>query len=182
MMIQANIPYKVHYCLFKDAYKTAVILDGFTVMTIEGKTDTHYVHWCGKNPKFTNHLRTWGEAGTVKIKAMNTPKLADRGVQCVFIGYSLEHSSVTYKMWDPKTGGVHTSRDIIWLRRMYYQAQDPHDNYVEVNEENTTLEAEEGEEQESNESSSESESETDDDNNDNDDSNDDPNKNKAMTT
>jgi hypothetical protein len=79
-----------------------------------------------------------------------------------------------YKMWDPKTGGVHTSRDIIWLRRMYYQAQ--------VNEENTTLEAEEGEEQESNKSSSESEAETDDDNNDNDDGNDDPDKTKAMTT
>jgi hypothetical protein len=59
------------------------------------KTDTCYVHWCGKNPKFTNHLCTWGEAGTVKIKAMNTPKLADCGVQCVFIGYSLEHSSNT---------------------------------------------------------------------------------------
>jgi hypothetical protein len=71
---------------------------------------------------------------------------------------------------------------------MYYQAQDPHDNYIEVNEENTTLEAEEGEDdnprQESSESSSESEleSETDDDNNDKDDGNDDPDKNKAMTT
>jgi hypothetical protein len=27
MMIQANIPYKVYYWLFKDAYKTAAILD-----------------------------------------------------------------------------------------------------------------------------------------------------------
>jgi hypothetical protein len=89
-------------------------------------------------------LRTWGEAGTVKIKAMNTLKLADRGVQCVFIGYSLEHSSNMYKMWDPKTGSVHMSRDIIWLCRIYYQAQDLHDNYVEVNDENTTLEAKEG--------------------------------------
>jgi hypothetical protein len=88
-------------------------------------------------------------------------------------------------MWDPKTGSVHTSRNILWLCRLYYQAQDPHDNYVEVNDENTTLEAKEGEgdnpKQESSESSSESE-ETDDNNDDNDEGNDDPDKNKAMTT
>jgi hypothetical protein len=35
-------------------------------------------------------------------------------------------------MWDPKTGGVHVSCDVIWLRQMFYKAKTGA-NYVEVN-------------------------------------------------
>jgi len=46
---------------------------------------TRYV---GKIPSFAKHLHTWGEAGTVKFKTATTAKLADKGVQCMFIGYA----------------------------------------------------------------------------------------------
>jgi cytoskeletal protein RodZ len=35
-------------------------------------------------------------------------------------------------MWDPKTGGIHVSRDVIWLQQMFYKAKNTA-NYVEVN-------------------------------------------------
>jgi hypothetical protein len=35
-------------------------------------------------------------------------------------GYSTNHTSDCYEMWDPATGGVHKTRDIIWLKRMYF--------------------------------------------------------------
>ena len=39
----------------------------------------------------------------------------------MFVGYALDHPGDTYRMWDPNTGRVHTSRDVTWLNRMYYQ-------------------------------------------------------------
>jgi hypothetical protein len=68
------------------------------------------------------HLQV--EAGTVKIKSDMTPKLADHGVQCVFVGYAIGRSGNTYHMWDPSTRHVHVSRDVIWLHQMYYEPRD----------------------------------------------------------
>jgi hypothetical protein len=66
------------------------------------------------------------------VKTKTTPKIEDCGVQCIFVGYALGHTGDTYRMWDPKTGGIHVSRDIIWLNQMYYKnANDP--EYVELN-------------------------------------------------
>jgi hypothetical protein len=107
LMAQPNVPQRIKYKIFREAYKTAAILDGYVVIECNGIEDTRYVHWCGTNPNFTNHLRTWGEAGTVKVKTKTTPKLEDCRVQCIFVGYALGRTGDTYRMWDPKTGGIH---------------------------------------------------------------------------
>jgi len=77
-------------------------------------------HWCGKVTAFSKYLQTWGEAGTVKVKTMGTPKIADQGVHCMFVGYALDHAGDCYCMWDPATKQVHETRDVIWLKCMYY--------------------------------------------------------------
>jgi hypothetical protein len=90
-------------------------------MEINGITKTRYKHWTDKgNPAFAKYLHTWGEAGTVTLKLKMTPKVKDQGVQCMFVGYALDHLSDTYRMWNPFTGGINESHDIIWLHRMYY--------------------------------------------------------------
>jgi len=116
----ANIPYSIRPRVWTEAFKTATLLDGLLPIEIDGKAATKYEHWCGKNPEFANHLRTWGEAGTVKTKTDTTPKLADRGVQCMFVGYALDHAGDCYRMWNPVTKRVHESRDVIWMHRMFY--------------------------------------------------------------
>ena len=121
LMYQANIPLSVRYKVFKEAFKTATLLDGLMTTRLDNKLATRYIHFFGKNPSFAQHLRTWGEAGTVKIKVKATPKIADRGVQCMFIGYALDHTGDTYRMWNPITSGVHETRDVIWLKRMFYE-------------------------------------------------------------
>jgi hypothetical protein len=89
---------------------------------VNGQTGTrYYVLWCGENPKFAKHLRTWGEAGTVKTKVKGTPRIADRGVQCMMTGYATDHEGDCYRMWDPKTKGFHERRDVNWMKRMYYE-------------------------------------------------------------
>ena len=94
--------------------KTASLLDGLTVTTVEGKTATRYVLWAGENPKFAGHLRTWGEAGSIKTRVRGTPKIADRGTQCMMVGYSIDHAGDCYQMWDPVTGGIHDTRDVTY--------------------------------------------------------------------
>jgi hypothetical protein len=121
MMYSANVPMNIRYKVWTEAFKTATLLDGLVPIELDGKIATRYEHWCGKIPEFAKHLRVWGEAGTVKIKTKTTPKLADRGVQCMMVGYALDHPGDCYRMWDPKTARVHETRDVVWLKRMFYE-------------------------------------------------------------
>jgi hypothetical protein len=103
LMARANVPLNIRYKVLTKAFKTATLLDGLTLIEIGNQEATRYEHWCGKNPEFSEHLCTWGEVGTVKIKTNATPKIGDRGIQCMFVGYSLDHTADCYEMWNPAT-------------------------------------------------------------------------------
>jgi len=120
LMHAANIPMAIQYLVWHEAFKMATLLDGLSMIELDGKSAMRVEHWCGKVPAFAKHLKTWGEAGTVKVKTMGTPKIADRGVHCMFVGYALNHAGDCYCMWDPVTKRVHETRDVIWLKHMYY--------------------------------------------------------------
>ena len=77
MMIAANVPYAVRFVLYHEAYTCATQLDWLVVVEIDGVTKTRVEHWCGELPRWAKALRTWGEAGVVKVKATTTPKLAN---------------------------------------------------------------------------------------------------------
>jgi hypothetical protein len=102
------------------AFEHAAALDGLIVTTIDGKSASRYEHWNGELPKWSKHLKIWGEAGTVKIETKTTPKLEDRGIQCMFVGHSKDHDGDCFEMWYPRTNSLYQSRDVIWLKRMYY--------------------------------------------------------------
>ena len=121
MLSKANIPMKMWPKVWTEAFKTATLLDGLVPIKVDGKLATKFEHWSSKNPTFAKHSRTWGEAGTVKIKTSTTPKLEDCGVQCMFVGYTMDHPRDCYWMWDPNTKRVHETRDVIWLHRMFYE-------------------------------------------------------------
>jgi hypothetical protein len=40
----------------------------------------------------------------------------------MFVGYATDHAGDVYYMWNPKTNGIHVTRDIVWLKRMFYPA------------------------------------------------------------
>jgi hypothetical protein len=97
-MVAANVPVGIRYKLFPKAFEYTTDTNGLQATTINGLTLTRYKHFCGKNPKFAQYLRTWSEAGTVKTKTKTTPKIADRGVQWMFIGYAKDHAGDCYQM------------------------------------------------------------------------------------
>jgi hypothetical protein len=72
----------------------------------------------------------------VKVKTKTTPKLADRGVHCMFIGYVDDHGGDVYRMWNPKTERVHITRDVIWMKQMMF-TKGIEDPVIEVNNDNT---------------------------------------------
>ena len=74
--------------------------------------------------KFVKHLRTW-EAGTVKTRKVTTSKLEDRGTLCMFVGYAINHDSRVYRMWNRETNRIIISRDVIWLKRMFFERPVP---------------------------------------------------------
>ena len=43
---------------------------------------------------------------------------------CAFVGYSPSHAGDCYRMWNPVKKSIHITRDIRWLKRMYYAAKD----------------------------------------------------------
>jgi hypothetical protein len=115
MMSAANVPKMIRYKVYSEAFKTATLLDGLMPLEINGITKTRNEHWTDKgNPAFAKYLHTWGEAGTVILKSKMTPKAKDRGVQCMFVRYALDHPGDTYRMWNPQTGGIHETRDVNW--------------------------------------------------------------------
>ena len=120
LLYRANVPRPLRRLLFNEARNHFAFVDGMIVYNHNGKIATRYEHAFGSNPAAINYLRVWGEAGTVKVVSKTSPKDHNRGVPCAFIGHAKNHAGDCYRMYDPETGGVHTSRDVIWLKRMYW--------------------------------------------------------------
>ena len=100
------------------------MLDGLVVREIDGVKATRFEHWGKELPKFTAHLREWGEAGIVCTRDIKTSKLSNKGVLCMFVGYALQHAGDCYRMYNPKTKKIMISRDIKWMNEMFYNIQD----------------------------------------------------------
>ena len=129
-MHQANLPVEMQFRLFGEIFTTITLLDGLTIIEVDGLKQSRYEHVFKKKLKFVKYLRTIGEAGTVKITSDTTPKLQDRGIHCIFVGYSLNHPEGCYRMYDPATHRVRQSRDVVWLHRMFYEQRN---NNAELN-------------------------------------------------
>ena len=54
-------------------------------------------------------------------------KMTVAEAHCMMVGYALNHAGDTYWMWDKNTSRVHKTRDVIWLKRMYFEkkVEDP---------------------------------------------------------
>ena len=95
-MHHANLPMEMRYQLFGENFTTITMLDGLTIVEINGHKKSQYEHVFKKQLKFVKHLCTIGEVGTVKITNDTTPKLQDHGIHCIFVGYAKNHPEGCY--------------------------------------------------------------------------------------
>ena len=120
LMMEAKVPKDKKHIVAQKAFETATKLDGLIPIEINGVTKPRVEHWSGKIPGFAKHLRTWGEAGVVKIRTKTTPKLEERGITCMMVGYATDHEGDCYEMLNMETNRILLSRDVLWLNRMYF--------------------------------------------------------------
>ena len=65
-------------------------------------------------------LRTFGKMGVVKLQRKIKGKLVlDRGTSCMLVGYSNDHPSDMYCMFDFHTPKIKKSQNIKWLDKAY---------------------------------------------------------------
>ena len=48
------------------------------------------------------------------------PKIVDRGVTCMFVGYKTNSGDDLYRMWNPDTNRNYNTHDAILLKMMFY--------------------------------------------------------------
>lgn len=127
MLSAARIPLELRYKVSKEALRTATMLDGLAIIDIDGRKKSRYEHFnedyehhSGGLPQWTTNMRTFGEAGVVKTRKVNTPKIYDRGVTCMFVGYNDKAGNDVHRMWNPQTNRVHNTRDIVWMKKLFY--------------------------------------------------------------
>jgi hypothetical protein len=118
MMGAAMVPEDVKSKVALEAIACATQLDGLVVVDVKGKMATRDAHMFGANPSWSGKLRVWGEAGVV-TEGKNG-KTGDRGVTMMFVGYA-DRESDSVRMWDMRTSRVIVSRDVYWLKRMFFK-------------------------------------------------------------
>ena len=127
MLSRANIPGDIRHIVAPMAVRTATKLDSLTLISLDGNVKTRWEHFYGELPTFARSLKIFGEAGTVMLKTATTPKVLNKGVVCMFVEYPDHHGSNCWIMFNPVTRATHTTRDVVWLHRMYYP--DPQNLY-----------------------------------------------------
>ena len=55
------------------------------------------------------------------MKEGKDKKSVDRGIPMMFVGYPANREEDSVRMWNPKTNGVVTTRDVIWMKRMFFE-------------------------------------------------------------
>jgi len=69
-------------------------------------------HWTG-NPPSIGHLRVFGSITYALVPEARRQKLDSRSAKCILLGYDEEGGSKVYRLYNPETKRVFTSRDII---------------------------------------------------------------------
>jgi len=99
--------------LWAEAVGTATKLEN--IITSPNKSEPAYGTFYGQEAPYARHLRTFGERGVVHDAHTIKNKLDNRGETCIFLGYADNHAGNVYRMFNPRTKRVWTTRDIKWI-------------------------------------------------------------------
>ena len=90
------------------------VLNRLPTRALKGRTP--YEAWNGEKPDLS-HLRIFGCIAVMNIPAKHTRKLDDRGKLVVYLGK--EPGTKGNRLYDPKTGTVHVSRDVVFQEEKF---------------------------------------------------------------
>jgi Reverse transcriptase (RNA-dependent DNA polymerase) len=117
MLNNAGLKNGVRSGVWAECAKTVTFLSNITTIKVQQKCPFQLLYGC--KPKLAPSLRFFGEMGVVTTKKDIQGKLKNRGMTCMFMGYSVDHSNDVYRMLNLETKKIILSRDIVWLNRSY---------------------------------------------------------------
>jgi hypothetical protein len=79
---------------------------------------TPFELWHGKEPD-VSHLRTFGSPAFTHIPDEKRRKLDPKATEGIMVGYG--DSSKVYKIWDPVTRKIITSRDVVFEENLNHE-------------------------------------------------------------
>ncbi len=111
----ADLDNKTRQKLWAECANLATCLDNLIVNEITKKSPCDLM--IGEKPKFCASLKVFGEVGICRRVELGSlkPKLEDKGVLCIFVGYCEDHGEGVYRMYNPSTGQVRICRDVRWM-------------------------------------------------------------------
>jgi hypothetical protein len=123
MFDTVSVPEEEKYKLLREGIHHLTFLDGLIIKEIDGKKLTKFGNMHGKDPKIITPMRIWGEAGIVKVTGKIKSKLKLKGSEGLFVGYTCNRASDTYRMYLLDTNRIHETRDVQWGKRMYFEPE-----------------------------------------------------------
>jgi hypothetical protein len=120
MMNSAGLTSNMRSRLWPEYARTATLLENAMPTRAHG---TPIVRFSGGPYKWfkINNMRKFGECAVITTKTDTTPKLNNRGIVAMFLGYSEQHSADTLRFMNIKTHRVIYSRDYMWLNKNWGQ-------------------------------------------------------------
>jgi hypothetical protein len=92
-------------------------VENITCNTLADKSAYELVH--NKKPKLIAYAVQFGQIGIQTLRQKFKQKWKERGEKVLMVGYTADHSSDTYRVYDPGRKSIRMSRDIIWLPWTY---------------------------------------------------------------
>jgi hypothetical protein len=99
-----------------EAVRTAVYLKNFS-MTVAVTGNTPFEAWHGSKPDL-RHLRVFGCLAFIRAPKEKRRKWDNQAIQGIFIGYY--STTKQYRVYDPATARLHTSRDVVFRENDRY--------------------------------------------------------------
>ncbi|KAL8089642.1 hypothetical protein AgCh_039213 [Apium graveolens] len=112
--------------LWGEAVRHSVyILNRLPTRSLNGRTP--YEAWCGKRPDLS-HVKVFGRVAFMKIPTVKVTKLDDRSKAVIYLGK--EPGTKGNRLFDPNTGAVHVSRDVVVQENELWQWEENRESEV----------------------------------------------------
>jgi hypothetical protein len=129
MMSSAGLSTELRALLWAECARTATMLENSISDTNQGAPIKRFY---GEQYKWFPNLKQFGTMAVLTTRTPNTGKLDDRGTTCIFVGYTDDHPSDTYRFINLSTNKLILSRDCRWLNKTYGQYINPREPTQEV--------------------------------------------------
>jgi hypothetical protein len=118
MLNSAGVKDQLRYGVWAECTMTVTFLSNLT--SIKNKEVCPYKLLFGRKLNLLTSLRSFGEIGVVTTKADIQSKLKNRGIPCMFVGYSVNHANDVYEILNLDIKRIIQSGKIIWLNEAYH--------------------------------------------------------------